>query len=233
MTRNAREQFQGQTGNTDKVLLGVGLRRIGMALMAFFVQTLLMALVPLMVYLDLAVFELGMKDGNITESLQSLLLLTSAALYCLTAVRIREARPFLVLIAGFLLCMLIREQDEFFDAVGESAWAYPVAFVMIALSVYARKAGLKQVVQSAAAFIGSRAYYYLVFGLLLVLAFSRLFGSGETVWQFIPGLENPKHFKNTVQEGIELAGYIFLCLGAVMLLRDGRKSFSRDYLPIA
>lgn len=211
----------------------LALRQVGSALAAFIGQSLLLALVPALIYLDLAVFGNGMSEGNLTEWAQSLLLLFATVQIYRVAGQIAAARAFLLLVAGFLLCMLIREQDGFLDALGKGSWAYLVALVALASLFHAWRAGLPAVVQPMAAFIGSRAYYYLLFALLLVLVFSRLFGSGHTIWQFIPGLENPKHFKNTVQEGIELAGYIFLFLSSVMLRRDGAASFSARYLPTA
>ena len=62
--------------------------------------------------------------------------------------------------------------------------------------------------------VGTRAYFYLLVGLVIVLVFSRVFGSGNLLWDYVMAGAYTHGFKTTLQEGLELFGYVFIAVGA-------------------
>jgi hypothetical protein len=63
-------------------------------------------------------------------------------------------------------------------------------------------------------FIGSRPYFYIQFGLVTLLIFSRTFGSSRLLWNTILDPKAAFELKSALQEGLELFGYVFITHGA-------------------
>lgn len=195
-------------------------REIGVILKAL-VEFMLLAVITLLpaatVYIDIVVMGHELADRSVTEDIQEILILLSALMLLYGAWRLPASRGFLVLVAGFFACMLIREFDELLNSISHGFWIYPallIAIVSIGWAIVCRDT----VLVPMAAFIGTRAYYNILFGLLVVLIFSRIFGSGNLLWTDIMGEDFHWVYRSAIQEGLELFGYIFIAYGSCRLL---------------
>jgi hypothetical protein len=174
---------------------------------------ILMVAVPLVVALDIMVFKHGVQEISATEFVQEGLLFLSALLMALTARKRPDARGFLALVAGFFSVMLIREADMFFDFISQGFWVYPALAVSVGVITYAsRQRGT--VITPVSEMTASKSFAYLVIGLLLVLIFSRAFGTGQ-LWSEVMGDDYRRIYKSVIQEGIELLGYVLVFFGSL------------------
>jgi hypothetical protein len=149
--------------------------------------------------------------------------LSSAVLMALAAWKRPEARGFLALVAGFFGVMLIREADMFLDVITQGFWIYPALALSVAVIVYAaRQRGT--VIAPAIESASTKPFAYLIVGLLLVIVFSRAFGTGQ-LWEEVMGEDYRRIYKSVIQEGIELLGYVLVFFGAakVFLLEKCEK----------
>ena len=62
-------------------------------------------------------------------------------------------------------------------------------------------------------FSQSNAYFNILVGLVIILIFCRLFGSG-TLWKEVMNDDYHHIYKTIIQEGLELFGYVFLFIGS-------------------
>jgi hypothetical protein len=90
----------------------------------FAVLAMTAASVPLIVYIDSVVLGDGVSELSITEIAQEVLLLLSAFLFFVAAIRHPESRGFFVLVGGFFIAMLVRELDFLFDVIHHGSWLY-------------------------------------------------------------------------------------------------------------
>jgi hypothetical protein len=166
----------------------------------------------------------GVGESSITEFSQETLLLALAVCFEYAAWRHVNSRGLFVLMAGFFSCMLVRELDSIFDKVWHGFWFWPallIAFISISyVMFYCRDTAL----ESIADFIDTKPYLYIVFGLIIVLVFSRVFGSGEIFWKNLMTSHYENLYKRALQEGLELFGYIFIAYGSWLMLWLKRKS---------
>ncbi|MGI5869569.1 MAG: hypothetical protein ACOX9C_09040 [Kiritimatiellia bacterium] len=187
---------------------------------------LIVILVPFMVVVDLAATGNRLRDHSLTEWSQALMLLVCAALFARAARRRPHGRGWYLLVCGFYLCCLIRELDWVFDrALYHGAW-FPFA-VATAIVVVVRALHLwRTLLPGAEEFVGTQAFVYVQVGLVVVLFFSRLLGSGRLIWFHI-GLEQSLRLtKSIVQESLESLGYLLNSFGAIHLHRE----FDREHL---
>lgn len=185
---------------------------------AFFLA-LLAAVVPFLVVIDVAVLEHGIREISVTELTQEALLAFAAGSFGYAAFRRPEARGFLVLAAGFLTCMLIRELDGIWDKIWHGFWFWPALLTAVASIGSTVRFWRDSVIGPMAGFVGTKAYVHLLIGLLTVLLFSRIFGSGNLLWKQLLGTAYSSVFRGALQEGIELFGYLFIAYGAFRMLR--------------
>lgn len=182
---------------------------------------ILMLAVPLIIALDTVVFRHGVQETSVTEFAQMALLILSTVLVALTARKSPESRGFLALVAGFFGVMLIRETDWLFDAVAQGFWVYPALAVTVAVIVYAtRQRGT--VISPMLRCATTKPFAYLAIGVLLVVVFSRTFGTGR-LWVEVMGADYQRIYKSIIQEGIELLGYVLVFFGATRVCSLERK----------
>lgn len=187
----------------------------------FILLALLSALPPLAVYLDIVMIGHGVPEASVTEFIQETLILASAMAFWACAWRNPGARGFLVLVAGFFSCMLIRELEGLLDAIWKGFWVWP-AFLVAAGSVsYVLFCCRDRVVQAMSDFIETKPYFYLFFGLLVILVFSRVFGSGTLLWEHLVA-DYTHAYKSALQEGLELFGYLFVAYGSWLFYQSSR-----------
>jgi hypothetical protein len=190
-------------------------RQIRAALIQFLVLAALALVPPLLIYLDVQAIKDSVGESSLTEVSQALCLLLTVTLFARTAWQQAESRGFYVLITGFFLCMLIREHDFLFDLIRHGAWVYPALAVTLAALVMAL-IWRHTVIGPMAAFTRLQGYHQLILGLVVVLVFSRVFGTGS-LWRAIMLDEYQNLYKSVIQEGLELFGYLLIAYGTVQM----------------
>lgn len=178
---------------------------------------LISMLPPLLVFLDFRLGN-GVSEQSLTELTQELLLLGTALLFMVRAKKQPLSRPFYILVAGFFGCLLIRELDAYFDAIRHGFWKWPALALAVGAIFHAWHRGRHSVLPSMARFMGNRNTGYILLGLVMVVGFSRVFGSGSLLWENLVDASYLFEFKSALQEGLELLGYLYIAFGAVMYL---------------
>jgi len=211
------EQWLRDLGFGKNAVPAESCRVIGRGALLFLGIAVLSLIPPLTVHLDIAVFDNGLTEVSFTEFGQTLVLLTVTALYARVAWLDEDKRGFFVLASGFFACMLIRELDVYFDRIRHGAWLYPALVVALGTGGYALLKCRDSIVKPWAAFVRSSSFFPAVIGLVVLLVFSRVFGSGNLIWKPVMGEDYTHLYKTVVQEGLELLGYLLLLLSAVRL----------------
>jgi len=206
-------------------------RLIYRAFIRFFLLVAAVLWVPLAVILDVVVIGHGMPEHGITEISQEILLLLSFGFFALLIFRRPQSRGFSILVAGFFLCMLIRELDFLFDSIQHGFWKYMVS-VIVLLSLLLAAIFRRSVVSPMAKATTSVAFHYILIGLVIVLFFSRVFGTGALWEMVLDDVSYTPLIKNSVQEGTELLGYILIAWGALHYYREQRTRKQMDQLPV-
>jgi hypothetical protein len=207
---------------TDKAMQsGVSLsdsRRILRAAAEFLFLAGLSALPAASVAVDIRVLRDHVGETSLTEISQAALLLGAVTLCWFRAAQQPAVRGFALLAGGLFACMLIRELDGWLDSLWHGFWSWPALFTAAATIGVVALRCRDTVWPPMAAFIGTRAFYHISFGLLTLLVFSRIFGSGR-LWAELMGTDYGRLFKASLQEGLELYGYVFLSYGTFWFLR--------------
>jgi hypothetical protein len=154
----------------------------------------------------------------VTELSQEALLLGSAVLFWLLSARRPFGRGFYTLVAGFFSCMFIREQDAFFDHISHGFWVYP-AVLMTLITLLIAAFQRRTIMPAMAAATRSVPFTYILIGLAILLFFSRVMGTGS-FWEMLLPENSVALVKNTVQEGLELLGYILMLYGTLLFKRS-------------
>lgn len=181
--------------------------------------TIVSILVPLLVLLDATILFDHMSEGTLTEWAQAVLIIWTAALFFSGARTIPKAKGYLICAATLCCCMFLRENDVYFDVIWHGFWAVPVGIVLclgVAFAIRHRQTVREPFLRHAA----TREGAYLMVGFIVVLIFSRVYGSGD-LWRPIMGPNYTWQIKAALQEGIELMGYSLLTFGAVLSFRSG------------
>lgn len=151
-----------------------------------------------------------------TEIIQTILLALSTGIFFLEARRRPDMGNALILAGGFTGCMLIREQDYFLDMLSHGCWKWPALLLALACLIPACRR-FRDTLSGLARLIRWRYFPLLLTGVVIVLAYSRLFGTG-VLWKHLLPDEGWRTAKNAVEESSELLGY-GLILGSALLLR--------------
>jgi hypothetical protein len=203
-------QEQNMTNSFRTIIIGAG---------EFLLLALFAVIPPLFLVIDVVVLESGVTETSVTEVSQSALLLIAASAYWWMAYRCLQSRGFFMLVAGFFSCMLIRELDVFLDHIWHGFWIWPALLVALGTIGFVAFCCKNRVVKPMASFVDTKPCLYIEFGLVVVLVFSRIFGSGKLVWKLVLREGYLNMAKSAIQEGIELFGYLFIAYGAFLLLR--------------
>lgn len=190
------------------------------AIFEFFIIALVVLTPIVTIYVDLVILKNNMDEISVTELTQESFLLISVLIYWFCVRKRTEMRGFLVLVAGFFTALFIRELDVYFDIIMHGFWFY-VAMTTSLLSIFyvyffTEKTTLRPLVE----FIDTKSYYLLFIGMVLLLIFSRAFGSGTIFWNHIIDEHSLYIVKAVVQEGIELVGYTFIFYGSLLFLKN-------------
>lgn len=178
------------------------------ALVSYLILAVLNVLPAALVYLDILWLRDGVHEVSLTEFSQSLLLVLCVITFMLVARLEKTERGFAYLAAGLFLCMLIREQNNFLNAIHHDLWKALVVFVALIAIVAAYREG-RATLDSLRHFLVSRAGGILVTGILLLLLFSRTFGM-QQLWHAILGQGYNRVAKNVAEEGTEMVAYLII-----------------------
>jgi hypothetical protein len=184
-------------------------------------QATLVVLAVFVVVIDTGLLEQGNSEFSITELSQEACILVSAILFGLSARYDRQARGFFVLVTGLFATMLIRESDAFFDQIQHGFWVIPALIMSLSAVLYASKFPgtiIKPMLEN----MDSKNFVYINLGLIIILIFSRTFGSG-IIWREIMGADYSIVYKTVIQEGIELLGYILVLYGSILVWLEAFK----------
>ena len=172
----------------------------------------LSSLIPVIMKTDILVLQNDMGETSITEFMQQLLLLVAVIVFYINAKLDPKGRAFWILVAGFFGCMFLRELDHYMDAIVHGFWFYPTITLALGTIYYAFR-NSANMVTTAHDFKQGKAYLYIFIGLVIVLIFSRVFGTGS-LWQALMADNYDRLYKTIIQESLELFGYLFIFIGA-------------------
>ncbi|WP_195821711.1 hypothetical protein [Roseobacter sp. MH60115] len=171
--------------------------------------------VVLIIQIDVRFLGNGLRENSMTELSQSALLIFSAKVFAMRACQDVGSRGYLILVATLFACMFVRENDGFLDHIRHGFWVFPAMCVAIAGGLSALHCRDSIVIPFLRHF-EQRETTYIFIGLLVVLVFSRLFGT-TSLWQPLMADAYDASFKTVVQEGLELLGYALIAYGSARL----------------
>lgn len=130
-----------------------------------------------------------------------------------------RVRPLAILMAGFAVALLVREQNNYFrDHVGKGAWQAVVAVVALATCAIAWRS--RRVLPDAILDLLRRPAAGLLVAAVAVFAYAQLFDE-LPLWRHLLQAEDPPFAARRVtEEGLELAGYV-LAFAAGLAWRAG------------
>ena len=200
--------------------------KIFFSIAEFIVQAGLMVAVPAIVMIDTLVIGNGITEIAITEVTQEVLILASAILFGIGAWQRPKSRGFLVLVTGLFGCMFIRECDFIFNRIATGFWVYPA--ILLAAVALLISFCLRDTIASAMVdYVRKKFFAYITIGLLIVLVFSRIFGTGH-LWKAVMSDNYDWMYKTIIQEGLELLGYMLIFYGSVLF--HFQKEIAHSYL---
>lgn len=177
----------------------------------FFLKGIIPILVVGLIYFDIKTFG-NIYEKSFVEAGQEFFLIGTSLIFMYLARK--KGASGLWLVAGFFVCMFIREMDAYFDDLFHGSWKY---FALASACFFTFKAwseGKEKSIKSLAFYMQSPAFTTMSFGMIVVLFFSRAMGMGK-LWKLIMGENFNRVVKNVVEEGIELFGYSIIFLAAV------------------
>ncbi|NLO79248.1 MAG: hypothetical protein GX093_02880 [Xanthomonadaceae bacterium] len=199
---------------TSRAMPKAEIREILKAFGNFIFLSLFLLISPALVYLDSVVLGYGIREHSFTEYAQEIFLFVAAIAFFLLACRNKDFRGFAILVGGFFGAMLIREFDALFDRVWHGFWVYPAVAWSLGMVLLAARYR-QSLLPAMASATRSHAFVFVMIGLATVLAYSRVFGTGSLWRAVIAEPDIARAVKDTVQEGLELMGYLLIVYGSI------------------
>ncbi len=218
---------------------------IRQALLEFVYLIVIMLSSVAVLYLEVFYLKSVDSEKSLIENVQCLYLAIISIIFLFYAFKHRKFRGGFILIGGFVLCMLIRENDQLSDKWFHGSWKYFASVVAVICIIYAVK-NANTSLEGLCHFIKTKDYAIFVTGLIVVLIVSRLFGVGE-IWTTIMRDdyinvvikivgeygELANHtiiqddyvgvVKNIVEEYIELVGYTIMLFATLQFVSHSYK----------
>ena len=181
----------------------------------------LLALAGIAQCIALEAFQFGTSaqysESSLTEHLQDLFTFSSALTFMVCAYLSKPLRQACILLGALMFMMFVRESDSLLDSVVfDGAWQVIVGAVVI-MTVLALRNQVKESYESLKRFSQTSSFGFVTAGLVIVLAFSRMFGR-TAFWESVMGDAYVRTVKNIVEEGTELLGYSIVMIAATELL---------------
>lgn len=154
---------------------------------------------------------------------QETLLAVSAVLMFGAARKAPRWRGGLLLIAGFITALFIRELDAYFDEISHGFWKYILIAFLVVLSAFVKKASWRTIVPGIASWARTRAGALMVVGLAMLLVYSRLYGY-KGLWATVAasmGADGAQPmswegFKSLGEEAAEIVAYTLVFFSCVL-----------------
>ncbi|NLY03385.1 MAG: hypothetical protein GXZ15_00850 [Campylobacter sp.] len=173
-------------------------------------------------YIDLQFDTVGLKEDSLTEYSQAIYLFMTAAIFFYISKKKANLKQACVLISAFFIVMLIRESDAYFDKISHGSWVYFALFVTFIAIFYSLKtAKFNGLSNQLYCYTQSPSYGLMLAGLITILVFSRLFGTGE-IWHIVLKDHYLRIVKDIIQESLESFGYTLCFLSSLWFAKDKR-----------
>ncbi len=194
------------------------MKNIFIYILELLILILLMIVPPLFVWIDFTILKTNLSEYSLTEFTQEFLILASFIILFFKTYKNRENRGFLILPVGLFLVMFIREGDYYWDKIMNGLWTI-LAVSTFLISVYIAYRHRQTIIPTLSTYWNTRGFGYLIVGLLIVLLFSRIFGTGD-LWRAILKENYIGYYKTAIQEGLELLGYLIIFYGVILMSRS-------------
>lgn len=198
-------------------------KNVNVALKDVLIETaglaLFLAAVPAIAYFDVLVLGVPLREHSTTEVSQHLALFSCCILYALGSRKHPEKRGYLMMIAFFFLALLVREHNYYLNFVADGAWQI-LFLAVVAIGFFKVRRHTDTILQPLLTHFQFRGFGYSIAGLILLIFFSRFFGSGG-MQRAVQGELYNSDYKMFIQEGTELLGYSLLLFGTIISLRNG------------
>lgn len=159
---------------------------------------------------------LKFSEYSMTEFYQEVLYMLASIMFFITAVKFEDTRPISILAGGFTMVCFCREFDYLTDFIGSSFWGITAGIVMITVFLLSWKTR-KNFTQSFVQYYNTKAFVFMICGMLVTFLFSRLYGKGD-FWKTIMEENYIRSVKNAAEECIELLGDIFIFISSAEYL---------------
>ncbi len=196
------------------------LKTLGRAFMGFVAVSLL--------YVGLiGINYFSLKHPVAVESMvewgQEAFLLLSVAVV-LSTLKSGFARGALILVAGFLGVLFVRELDAYMDEIVHGFWKWPAVLVLLTSLFAAYKVGVKETVHDLAQLVKTKSFVLLCPSVAMLLVYSRLFGF-KGMWASVHGaaieaghqVASWGAFKSFGEEAAELLAYALIFVAVLVL----------------
>ncbi|MFW2590638.1 hypothetical protein ACN5PC_01820 [Aliarcobacter butzleri] len=182
-----------------------------------FVVAIICTIIPVILRFDIKFFGNFNQENSLIEYFQLIFLFSTIVIF----VRLSKKRPDLkyasMLIAAFYLVLFIRENDDIFDLVYHGFWA-PWAFLVALIAiVYAFKDWKKGVLELAT-YLKIPHMKLMIFSVMFLFVFSRLFGMGS-FWRQVMQDNFVYEVKAMIEEGTELLAYGLILYSAYLIYK--------------
>ena len=185
-----------------------------LALLEIFGVIFLPVFVVGQIYYDIVVLGNSLPETSITEKSHTVAIGLAAMILFRGAYIYPEKRAYLVSVGTLLLLLFVRENDGILDNIQHGFWKYLAMVVLIAGVIYARRCK-NTFAHAFLRHFDSRTFAYILVGLMIVIMFSRLFGTGN-LWRPAMGDRYIADYKSIIQEGTEHMGYFLIFFGVCM-----------------
>lgn len=161
--------------------------------------------------------EVRFSEYGFTELTQSALLATAAALLIYTRQALRVLPTVTLLLLGFVLASLIREQNHFLDTlVAHNVWKVLVALVILPI-LYRVIRDRRRLIEELSGYANSFSFGFFAAGVLTTYVFSRLYGRSK-LWEAVLEDNYARTFKDAAEEVVELLGYALILIAIIELV---------------
>ncbi|MDN5113033.1 beta-carotene 15,15'-monooxygenase [Aliarcobacter butzleri] len=182
-----------------------------------FVVASICAIVPLILRIDIKFFGTFNHESSLIEWFQLLCLFLTITIFIRLSFKIPNLKRASMLIVAFYLVLFIRENDDIFDLVYHGFWA-PWAFLVALIAiVYAFKDWKKGVLELAT-YLKIPHMKLMIFSVMFLFVFSRLFGMGS-FWRQVMQDNFVYEVKAMIEEGTELLAYGLILYSAYLIYK--------------
>lgn len=182
-----------------------------------FVVASICAIVPLILRIDIKFFGSFNNESSLIEWFQLLCLFLTITIFTRLSFKIPNLKRASMLISAFYLVLFIRENDDIFDLVYHGFWAPWAGFVALIAIIYTFKDWKKGVLELAT-YLKIPHMKLMIFSVMFLLVFSRLFGMGS-FWRQVMQDNFVYEVKAMIEEGTELLSYGLILYSAYLIYK--------------